>query len=273
MSADESRAPRSDTPLWAFGVGMASRKGRVLARSTSTCYAAGQRGLWRKAPSCFGEGKIRGLPRDIAFKMDSVNTTEQGPVIGSIALTDQEREWTAGINWRLDSSFREDVRAVYHQNKPLIVPLVHSLLDRGGIPAVRKRFLTDPKLNIVQKNTSVIGTFRRNGCSGDEMIAHLHFLKYAWYLIHGARLSNAMKEEFLAAATHWLADLSTTTKKARELFREEVARGRLSRGEVDAIHEEFYKLALDCGLDDHLAFAVRKDVMRARLPVQRKMHY
>lgn len=205
----------------------------------------------------------------IGTRMDEMDTH----IIGSIGLTDEEQEWDSGINWRLEGNLREDVGQVYRQNAPLVVPLIHSLLGRDAIPSVRRRYLTDPKLNVGNRRISVVGAFERNGCSGDEMIADLNFLKYAWYMIHGAKLPEATKYEFLAAATDWLADLSTTTKKAGQLLREDAREGRLSRRDVDNVHEEFHKLALDCGLDDFLAGCVRDHVMRARLPIQKGMPY
>lgn len=196
------------------------------------------------------------------------------PLVGAIELTEAEREWSSGIDWLLERSLHVDVSAVYLQNKPLIVPLVRSLLERDAIPRIRRRYVTDSELNIGgYKDTSVIGTFQRNGSSGDDMISHLHFLEYAWYFIHGAKLPDDTKGEFLDVATDPWMELMPLRKTASRLFREDVRRGRLARRDVDSVHEEFFKLALDCGVDDYVAVSVRNHIMQVRASVRKRLRY
>ncbi len=124
------------------------------------------------------------------------------PTVAKIELTGEEEGWVSGIDWLLEGSLFVDVREVYLQNKPLVVPLFQSILDREAIPPIRVRYLNDPRLAIgYAKNTSRIGAFEANGCTGDDMISDLNFLKYVWYAIHGAKLPDVVKQEFLATAT------------------------------------------------------------------------
>ncbi len=139
--------------------------------------------------------------------------------------------------------------------------LTTSLLQRNAIPEVRILYFTHPELNIGRTKSSRKEIFEKNGCSGDEILRHPHFVKYLRYFIFGADLKEAIVEAFdrkvAACGPVTSGDYETLAVYAKHQVR---LHHLVSR---DAA-EEFYKLALDCGLDDQVARYIRDAVKRMR---------
>jgi hypothetical protein len=138
--------------------------------------------------------------------------------------------------------------------------LIKLLLKRNAIPQHRLDYFTDPEYNIGTK-MSRQAVFERNGTRGDEILEHPHFLKYLRYFIYGANLPTPTVEGFCRIVR---ADRGTSGEVLSQLHsfaRREIRDRKLPRGEAA---EEFYKLALDCGLDVDRAKGVRRAALEAR---------
>ncbi len=103
--------------------------------------------------------------------------------------------------------------------------------------------------------------FIRNGNVGEEIYRHPHFLKFLSYFIYGAKLPEpvikAFSDEVTKCEPVTSGDIVPLGKSAR-------TQARLYRLSPHSAAEEFYKLALDCGLSQMYASAVRQSVKQAR---------
>lgn len=135
--------------------------------------------------------------------------------------------------------------------------LTQSLLERGGIPEHRRSYFTDAQHNAGGPRVSGLQRFERNGCRGVEVLRHPHFLKHLRYFIFGADLPgavcNAFKAEVDACGFVTSGDVEPLCKKARALVRGHRLVAHRTR-------DEFYKLALDCGLSQGVAASIRNAV-------------
>jgi hypothetical protein len=127
-------------------------------------------------------------------------------------------------------------------------PLAESLLKRKAIPKIRLAYFTDPEYNVGSKR-SRRAIFEGNGCHGEEILGHGNFLKFLKYFIHGPDLPATTLKGFCE-----LIDRDRDRQELRSYARAEIR----SRG-LDArdASEEFYKLALECDLDEGYARSVR----------------
>jgi hypothetical protein len=139
--------------------------------------------------------------------------------------------------------------------------LTRALLQRKAIPEVRIRFFTDPAYNVGGRGSSRRQVFEKNGTKGDAIFSHPHFLKYLRYFLYGPDLPEAVINDFqqkvFDCGSVTSGDIVPLGDYARQLTR---SRG-LDKGKAA---EEFYKLALDCGLDEGEARSIRDAVKKAR---------
>ena len=139
--------------------------------------------------------------------------------------------------------------------------LTKGLLARDAIPEARLNWFLDPEYNIGGRGLSRRQIFERNGTCGDDICRHPHFLPYLWYFMNGARLPapaiEALVDEVERCGQVTSGDVVPLGKFARQLAR----RHRLDGREAA---EEFYKLALDCGLWTPYARSIRDAVQRLR---------
>jgi hypothetical protein len=138
--------------------------------------------------------------------------------------------------------------------------LTRALLRRKAIPEVRTRFFTDPAYNVGGRGSSRLQVFEKNGTRGDAIFRHPHFLKYLRYFLYGPDLPepviHAFQQKVLDCGPVTSGDIVPLGDYAKQLTR---SRG-LDKGKAD----EFYKLALDCGLDEGEARSIRDAVKKAR---------
>ena len=73
--------------------------------------------------------------------------------------------------------------------------LATSLLRRNAVPAVRRRYFSDPELNIGSKKSRKEG-FESKGVSATAILRHPHFLKYLRYFIYGPDLPFSVVHAF-----------------------------------------------------------------------------
>lgn len=136
-----------------------------------------------------------------------------------------------------------------------------SLIARKAIPEVRTSYFNNPDLNIGGRGRSRAGIFEKNGTRGEAIFRHPHFLKYLHYFLYGPDLPPQVLEAFRQN----VADIGFVTSSdivplgalARQLTRT----NRLDSGDAA---EEFFKLALDCGLELYEARSIRDSVKAAR---------
>ena len=102
--------------------------------------------------------------------------------------------------------------------------------------------------------------FERNGCSGDAIFEHAHFLKFLRFFLFGPDLPLEDQLQFKDAVDECgmltSGDIIPLANKARDLARHH----HLGRDS----HEEFFKLALDAGMSPGDARFVRDKVRQLR---------
>jgi hypothetical protein len=174
----------------------------------------------------------------------------------AIDLTPDERELVSKIDFNPASAEHHDAeywRAVGEAS----VALMRSLIARKGIPEIRTKYFTDPEFNIGGRGKSRAAGFEKNHTQGEAIFRHGHFLKYLHYFLHGPDLPPDVVEAFRQK----IADIGFVTSSdivplgafARQLARTH----RIGGGEAA---EEFFKLALELGLELHEARVIRDSV-------------
>ena len=178
-----------------------------------------------------------------------------------IELTDEEKALVKDIDLRVSHRNHPERNAAYEENKRPILALLESLSKRNAIPKERINYWTDPDYNKGRHNVSKKGVFERNGCTGQEIYTHPHFIPYLRYFLFGADLPDAVITEFEEKVGNpdWVtsSDIVPIGKCARALTRQH----SLDR---DHAAEEFFKLCLDMGLGRGTANSVMRSVKQLR---------
>ena len=178
-----------------------------------------------------------------------------------IELTDEETAILGAIDLRVSHSTHDEGHAAYLANKRPILALLQSLGERGAIPHQRLSYWNDPDYNTGRPRTSHKGVFERNGCTGEDIYTHPHFLQYLRYFLFGPDLPDPViaKFEEKVGNPDWVtsSDIVPISKYARALTRQ---------FGLDRRHaaEEFFKLCLDMGLGLSTAGIVPRSVMQIR---------
>ncbi len=176
-----------------------------------------------------------------------------------IELTEREKVLISKINFEPSETVHD--RASWRPIADAMEELMRSLRDRNAIPELRRKFFTDPKLFIGGHGCSHRQWFERRGTRGDAIFRHGNFVKFLRYFVYGPALPKAIIESFqqkvIDCGSFTSGDRGTVCDFARQLTR--------SHGlEAGNAAEEFYKLALECGLDANDAHSVRDVVKRVR---------
>lgn len=134
------------------------------------------------------------------------------------------------------------------------------LARQGAIPSQRIAYFTEPEYCIGGRGSSHKELFARNLRQG-SMLEHPHFLAYLRYFIYGPDLPEHVIGAFAAKVEECgqvtSSDIIPLAKHARHLTR--------SHGlDPREASEEFYKLALEYGLDSGYAEIIRKQVRTIR---------
>src|SRR5580704_5098772 len=91
-----------------------------------------------------------------------------------IELTNDERELFQAISFEGKNGDHKAAIA----NAEAAAALTKSLLNRGGIPEVRRKYFTDPAYRAGRLKGSWRDLFHRNGNTDEEMIRNFSFLKH-----------------------------------------------------------------------------------------------
>jgi hypothetical protein len=134
-------------------------------------------------------------------------------------------------------------------------PLMLSLIKRGALPEIRRMYLTDAGCNVGSKR-SRMQVFEDNGTTGEAIFGHGTFLKYLKYVVYGPNLPIQTIEGFCE-----LIEDDDDRQRARAYARAQVRTHGLDRRLAG---DEFYKLALECGLDEPFARSVREAAMSTK---------
>ena len=175
------------------------------------------------------------------------------PKPAPIPLTPEEKPLFDRIDFGLSGDYESRLASL-----TAAADLAESLMARGAIPEVRRRYLTDPEFNVGGRGKSRLDAFRSHGNLGREILAHPNFLKYLRYFISGPDLPEATIERFRQILIDDAGTSGTILDALCRCARAEARRlGRYDAG------EEFLKLALECGVDEGVALSVRREAMRA----------
>ncbi|SFH25421.1 hypothetical protein SAMN05216299_10426 [Nitrosospira sp. Nsp14] len=173
-----------------------------------------------------------------------------------ISLTPHEEELLREITFDIRGCGHETARA----SCIVASQLAKSILAREAVPEIRLRFFTDAELKIGSKKSRK-EVFESNGTIGDAILCHGHFLPYLKYFIFGPDLDDQVIAAFCrqAYATEYISggdlpDLVTTAKNAT----------RQRRRAPKESAQEFFKLALECGIDLNYARSIRDAVYKMR---------
>lgn len=181
--------------------------------------------------------------------------TDSAPMNAPIDLTPAEREFLESIKFDTGLPRDEETR----KNGKASTSLMKSLIARKAIPEVRLKYFTDADYLPGSKGRSRQQVIEEKGRFGDEIFSDPNFLKFLQYFIHGAALPSHVVEEFRTTVESCgdvtSSDVPPLGKTARQLARATHMTAR------DA-SEEFYKLALECGVwhsyAEHIRSAVRQ---------------
>lgn len=174
--------------------------------------------------------------------------------LDTIVLTPEEAAEVEALVFDIDDL--ED-RGCFPINAERALSVTKALLARKAVPDHRRRYFTDPDFNPGGRGRSRQQVFERNGCTGDAILRHAHFLPHLRYFLHGADLPSPVRSAFREAVWRMepitSGDLAPLGKLARKLARDQRLSPHVAR-------EEFFKLALDCGLSPWQAESVLKAV-------------
>lgn len=169
----------------------------------------------------------------------------------AIELSPEEKALLAALSFLTPQE-----SADYQRNGEIVLELTQRLIAREAIAEHRLRYFTDPQYHPSNRRQSRQDVFERNGCKGESILRHSHFLPHLRYFIFGANLPETLRNTFKAAVEECgevtSGDIAPLADKAKALAR------RFGLG-AD-VREEFYKLALDCGLSESDATAMRAAV-------------
>lgn len=178
----------------------------------------------------------------------------------AIELTDREKMLAS----RIDFQFAGGSHNVdsWRPIADAMEELMNSLMERGAIPLARRKFFTDPAYFIGGHGRSHLEVFEGNGTRGADMFRHGNFVKYLRYFLYGPDLPETVIDIFRRK----VISCGSPFTGSDALGVADFARGLTRSHNLDkhSAPEEFYKLALDCGLDAGDARTVRDSVMKVR---------
>lgn len=177
-----------------------------------------------------------------------------------IKLTEREKALISQIDF--DPSATSHDADSWRPIADAMEELMRSLLERNAIPEARRKFLSDPTFFIGGRGRSHLQVFEKNRTRGDEIFRHPHFVKYLHYFVYGPDLPKPVIEAFQQKVIDCGKPFTSGDSIAVADFARQLTRSHcLEAGDAA---EEFYKLALDCGLDADDARSVRDTVKKLR---------
>lgn len=171
--------------------------------------------------------------------------------IPDLELVPEERD----LFNQIEFDFEQLSYETHRQNGERVEALVTMLKGRDVLPAQRVRWFTDPAFHPGGRGKSRQDQWARNGTAGRDILHHASFLKILRYFLCGPDLPAGVIADFRGAVDDCgmvtSGDIPVLSKRARALAR--------ASGAQDA--EEYFKLALDCGLGDRATYI--RDAVKA----------
>lgn len=140
--------------------------------------------------------------------------------------------------------------------------LMKSLIRRHAIPEVRLQWFTNPDYYIGGRGKSRKQVFEGNGTRGECIFRHPHFLEYLRYFIYGPNLPTSVIQNFEGKVASCGRVSSSDVIPLGNYARQQARAFGL---DPSVAAEEFFKLALESGLDTSDAGSIRSAVKRLRL--------
>ena len=205
-----------------------------------------------------GQHRITQISTDVIQNMEA-----SGPFIGPVALTPDEGAVLAAMRFRQEDLFSESDAA--QRNGELALTLMTSLLARSALPEVRLKYFEDPTYRTGRIKGSYRNLFERNKTIGDDIFRHPNFLEHLRYFLFGTELPDDVIKVFSSKAIAFghvgPSDALELGTLGRDLTRKRDLAAHIG---ANAVAEEFYKLALDCGIYQGHALAIRRRVASIR---------
>ena len=142
---------------------------------------------------------------------------------------------------------------VIHESCEVAAPLAVLLRARNAIPEIRIRYFTDHEFNVGTKKSRE----QVLGLTGDAIFSDPRFLEYLHYFIYGPNLPDQVITEFSNTAYPYEYISGGDIKDLRELAISLVDEYKLNPRDVAC---EFFKLAIECGMDVYYAQSIRDAV-------------
>lgn len=143
------------------------------------------------------------------------------------------------------------------RNGDAVAKLFKSLKQRNAIPAGRIKYFTDAMCNPAGRGKSRQGIFEKNGKTGDDIFYDGNFLRHFSYFIFGPDLPDPVLKGFRKEVD----DYGPITSGDPELLGNWAKLAtRTHHLEPGRASEEFYKLAIECGLSPGYAATIRDRV-------------
>lgn len=161
--------------------------------------------------------------------------------IGKIDLTEAEHLLVDRITFD-PPTFDHEASA---RNAVLIPKLMDMLISRKAIPKHREQYFLDPEYNTGRTKGSHKDMFVRNRTTGREIFEHYSFLKFLKYILYGADLPDGAVQEFCSFVKRYEPIGSDDASDLLRLAKELANKYSIEPSEAS---EEFFKLALDCGV-------------------------
>lgn len=177
----------------------------------------------------------------------------------SIKLTPEEEALKASIHFKWEA-MQGDYKAVI-TNGERVTKLVELLAKREAVPERRIKYWDHPDYQHGRLKGSHKSIFERNGTKGREIFEHVHFLPYLKYMIDGADLAAPLVDRF----SDKVEDLGRVSgSDALDLAKD--ARNEIRKYGLAPFEacEEYYKLALDCGIAEMWANTIRENLKKMR---------
>lgn len=174
-----------------------------------------------------------------------------------IELTEKEHALLMQVEFDWTRLRRDD----YDRNSEAAASLTKSLLARKAIPEQRMKYFTDPSYKPGRIKGSHRDLFHRNNNTDDEMIRHVHFLPYLYYFVCGPTLPLKAIDRFRSEVKRCGQVSSSEALTLAKFARAETRSFGLAPHEVG---EEYFKLALDCGVWISHALHIREYVNKTR---------
>lgn len=176
----------------------------------------------------------------------------------ALALEPEEQKLLDLLKFDLDELDRRDE---FQQNAARARDLTKLLVARAGIPEHRKRYFVDPDYHPGGRGKSRLQIFEGNGCRGDDILTHAHFLPHLHYFLYGPDLPSPVMARFIEAVKDCgmvtSSDVVPLGTFARKLARD-------YRLEKHSASEEFFKLAIELGTGVNTAASIRRAVLQLR---------